>query len=497
MAWYLLYRHRTTDGNLKTEVTVVAHGDMGAIRLDVDKAGPKSWVDPFRNAGIKLTSWTMKYVPDTWVIAVALNIIIAVMALIWGKTTAVGAIYAWGKGFWALLTLMAQFTFSIVVAYVCASAPVVVRSLNWLGSRTDPDRPWQAILFMVIFSCFTGWLNWAVTVVASAMFAPFLAKHNPKTDYRLIVASAYVGIATNWHSGLSASAPLIVATGDNFLIKAKILTDVIPVSRTIFASYNFVLIAISFVVVAVVFTLMTPRPEQAQTLPKKDLDELTVSVRAERPENMTVAQKINWGPYWNLIFGTACLVYIFLSFRESGLAAWTIDMYNWVFLTLALFLTWRPVVFLNGCKQGILGAWGIIVQFPIYGGIFGLVSFTNLGHFLTNIFTSIATPQTFLPIIYWYSGILSYFVPSGGSKWAIEAPYLIPAAQQLAISPATTTLVYGWGDMLTHLLQPFWAIPLLAITRTSFGQIAGFSAVLFVIYAIVLTIAMFFVPLNL
>lgn len=473
----------------------MAHGEMTEITKE--DLGPKSWIDPFRDAGISLTNWTIKYVPDAWVIAVALNIIVAGMALVWGKTDALGAINAWGKGFWALLTLIAQFSFSIVVAYACAAAPIVSRSLNWLGSRTDPDKPWQAVLFMVVFSCFTGWLNWAVTIVMSAMFCPFLAKHNPKTDYRLIVASAYVGIATMWHSGLSGSAPLIVATQDNFLIKAKILTEVIPVDRTILTPFNFLLIGISVALVALIFTLLTPRPEQAYSLSKKELDELTVSVHVDRPEKMTASQWINWWPGWNLLFGTACLVYIVLSFMASGLGAWTIDMYNWVFLALALFLTWRPVVFLNACKQGILGAWGIVVQFPIYGGIFGLVSFTNLGHFLTDVFTSVATQETFLPIIYWYSGILSYFVPSGGSKWAIEAPYLIPAAKALGISPAATTLVYGWGDMLTHLLQPFWAIPLLAITRTSFGQIAGFCAVLFAIYAVVITAAIFFVPINL
>jgi len=392
---------------------------------------------------------------------------------------------------------MAQFSFSIVVAYACAAAPVVSRALNWLGSRTNPEKPWQAVLFMTIFSCLTGWINWAVTIVMSAMFAPFLAKHNPKTDYRLIVASAYVGIATMWHAGLSGSAPLIVATPDNFLIKSKVLTEVISIDHTIFTSFNLLLIFISVSVVALVFTLLTPRAEQAFTLKKEELEALTVSVKVERPTKMTVSQIINWWPGWNLVFGTACLVYIVLSFKASGLGAWTIDMYNWVFLTLALFLTWRPIVFLDACKQGVMGAWGILVQFPLYGGIFGLVSYTNLGHFLTNVFTSVANEKTFLPIIYWYSGILSYFVPSGGSKWAIEAPYLIPAAKTLNISPAITTLVYGWGDMLTHLLQPFWAIPLLAITKTSFGQIAGFCAVLFFIYSIVITVLMFFAPLAL
>jgi short-chain fatty acids transporter len=465
--------------------------------IKVDPNQKKSWMDPFRDLGISITNWTIKYVPDAWVIAVILSAVVFIMALAWGKVGPLGAIAAWGKGFWALLTLMAEFSFSIVVAYACAAAPVVSKGLNYLGSRTNPDRPWQAVIFLCLFSCFTAWVNWAITIIMSAMFVPYVAKHNPKTDYRLLVAAAYAGIATMWHSGLSGTATLIVATPDNFLMKAKILTELIPVDRTMFSSFNWILIGVAVAIVCIVFAILTPRPQKAFTLTKEEVDDLIVVAKADRPEKMTFSQMVNWWPGWNIMCGIACLVYMYLSFRSAGLSAWTIDMYNLVFLTLALFLTWRPVVFLNACKKGVLGAWGILVQFPFYGGIFGLVSYTNLGHFLTNVFTSIATEKTFLPIIYWYSGILSYFVPSGGSKWAIEAPYLIPAAKNLNISAASVTLIYGWGDMLTHLLQPFWAIPLLDITKTSFGQIAGFCALLFFIYSAIMTVVMFFAPIVL
>lgn len=426
-----------------------------------------------------------------------LSVTIFVMALVWGGVTPIAAIQAWGKGFWALLALMAQFSFSIVVAYACAAAPMVSRFLNRLGPVTNPDKPWQAILFMVLFSCLTGWINWAVTIIMSAMFVPYLARHNPKTDYRLLVAAAYAGIATMWHSGLSGSATLIVATPDNFLMKTGILTELISVDRTIFSSVNWLLIGVSVSIVAVVFFALTPRPEKAFTLSKKELDELIVSASAERPAQMTFSQRMNWCPGWNIICGVACLIYMVMTFRERGLSAWTIDMYNMVFLTCALFLTGRPIIFLNACKKGVLGAWGILIQFPFYGGIFGLVSYTNLGHVITEFFTSIVNERTFLPIVYWYSGILSYFVPSGGSKWAIEATYLIPVAKSLGISPASVTLVYGWGDMLTHLIQPFWAIPILDITKMSFGQIAGFCAALFFIYAFIMTGFTFFFPLGL
>jgi short-chain fatty acids transporter len=473
----------------------VTHGSIAEINIPT---GPqRTWLDPFRDLGISLTNWTIRYVPDTWVIALILSIIVFVMTLAWGGVGLGGAIAAWGKGMWALLTLMAEFSFTIMIAYVCAVAPIVARGLNWVASRSNPDKPWQAVLVMTVFSLITAWFNWAITIVISAALVPYLAKHNPKADYRMLVAAAYVGVATMWHSGISASGALIVATPDNFLFKAGILNELITVDRTIFTNINFLMIAVAAAVVILVMVLLTPRPDKAETLSRESAEEMIQVALVPRPDTMTVAQKLNWWPGWNVICGTGCLVWMIMSFSRSGLAAWTIDMYNLAFLTLALFLTWRPVVFLSACRKGVLGAWGILLQFPLYGGIFGLVSFTQLGHVLTNVFVSVATRETYLPIIYWYSGFLSYFVPSGGSKWAIEAPYLIPAAKAFDISPASITLVYGWGDMLTHLLQPFWAIALLDITKTSFGQIAGFCALLFVIYAIVMSAMMFFVPFGL
>ncbi len=458
----------------------------------------KSWMDPFSDLGIALTNWTVRYVPDAWIIAVILNIIVFAMVLVWGRTGVLGAFNAWGKGFWSLLTLMAQFSFIIIVSYACAASPIVSRGLNYLASRPNPDKPWQACLFVALLSLASAYINWAFTLVLSAMFVPFVARQNPKTDFRLLVASAYVGLGTLWHSGLSGSATLIVATPDNFLMKSGVLKELIPVSRTMFAPFNFLLIAITVIVVSIAVILLTPKPHKAYLLKKEEIDALVaIEVLPERPARPSFAQWLHYSPITNVVSGLACLVVIVNSFRTGGLGAWTIDMYNWVFLTLALFLTWRPAVFLDGCKKGITGAWGIMVQYPFYGGIFGLVSFTYLGHFLTDVLTSLCTRNTFLPIIYWYSGVLSYFVPSGGSKWAIEAPYILPAAKSMGVSVASATLIYGWGDMLTHLLQPFWAIPILSITNTKFGDIAGFCAVIFVIYAFFLTIAMCFAPIGL
>ena len=313
----------------------------------------QSWLDPFRDLGLALTNWTIRYVPDTWVIAIILNVIVFVMALFWGKTTVVGAMTAWGKGFWSLLTLMAEFSFAIMVAYACASAPVMARLFNYLSSRPNPDKPWQAILAMAVFSLFLSWCNWAVSVTMSAMFAPYLAKNNPKTDFRMLVTGAYCGMATLWASGLSSTAPLVVATPDNFLLKAGVITEIITADRTILAPYNFAMILVGFLVVCIMMVLLSPRPEKAYTLTREQAENLIQVAHVTLPENPTFAQKLNWWPGWNIMCGIACIFFMIIAFKQNGVSAWNIDMYNLCFLIVALFLTWRPAFLFDAFKKGI------------------------------------------------------------------------------------------------------------------------------------------------
>jgi short-chain fatty acids transporter len=156
-------------------------------------------------------------------------------------------------------------------------------------------------------------------------------------------------------------------------------------------------------------------------------------------------------------------------------ASWTIDAYNAVFLVAALLLHGRPVSFLRACRAGMDSAWGIVLQFPFYAGIFGLMQGTGLGFWIGELFAGVATPGSYPFLVYVYSAVLNLFVPSGGSKWLIEAPYLLPAGEALGVSPVAVLFAYAYGDSTTNLIQPFFAIPILAVTRLRFGDVVGYT----------------------
>lgn len=430
--------------------------------------------------------------------ALILTIIVFTATLLWGRVGPFGAVVAWGKGFWTLLTLMAQFSLTLVVAYAAGVSRPVYRFLNWLGSRPNPNKPWQAIMLMALFSLITAWINWAFTIVISAILVPYIARNNPKADYRLLVASAYLGIGCLWHAGISGSGTLISATPDNFLIKSGILKAAIPTTATVFTLFNSILALLTLILTTAIATAMTPPPEKAFTVPPEKLDALIKIEISQKPKvDLTPGIHMDWWPGWNIMTAGGLFIWLGWWFYTKGLGMWTIDIYNMLFLGLAVLFHWRPKPFLNACQEGAKNTWGVLLQFPFYAGMFGMITYTKLGEFLSNLFVSISTPKTYLPIIYIYSGIMNYFLPSGGAKWSIEATYLLEAGRKLGISDAAVVLAYSWGDMMTDVIQPFWAIPMLAIVGLKFGQIMGYCTVICLFYMVMVIIAMFFMPITL
>jgi short-chain fatty acids transporter len=185
------------------------------------------------------------------------------------------------------------------------------------------------------------------------------------------------------------------------------------------------------------------------------------------------------------------------SFATRGFGtSWTIDAYNGVFLGAALLLHGRPSSFLLACRRGMDSAWGIVVQFPFYAGIFGLMTQTGLGTWIATIFERFASAGSFPLVVYVYSALMNLFVPSGGSKWLIEAPYLVPAGEALGVSVQAVVLAYAYGDSTTNLIQPFFAIPILAVTRLRFGDVVGYTLLVALVCFAVSAVAMGFMPVR-
>ena len=451
--------------------------------------------------GGRLSAFTQRWIPDSWVVCMILTVLAILLAIVGAGAGLNETLLAWGDGMWALLELAMQFTIAMVAAHACVASRPVFKLLDRLANLPNRDRPLQAVVLVGIYSLVTAYLNWAFCLVASALFVPFVARRNPKADIRVLVASAYLGLGTVWHGGLSGSAPLILATPGNPLLApatgAPVIDRLLPVTETLFVPFNLIYLVIVGAVSLVTVVALHPR-RNAQTLTPEQAEQMMPVLPTTGPDGTTPAAWMEGFRGWIMLAAVLIGYSLGHSIVTRGFGAtWTINAYNMVFLIGALVLQGRPRNLVRAVTHGATTASGIILQFPFYAGIFGVINNTGLGAWLGELFVQIATTETYPAIVYLYSGFMNLFVPSAGSKWLIEAPYLLPAAKELGVSVTTTVLAYAYGDSTTNLIQPFWAIPILTVTGLRFGDVLGYTGLVAIACFGISMIAMYIIPATL
>jgi short-chain fatty acids transporter len=434
------------------------------------------------------TAISQRWVPSAFAIAVILTFVTFAIALAAGAG-AQRTLVAWGEGFWTLLPFAMQMSLVILTGYIVSTAPMVEPLFRRLAGV--PRSPRGAVVMMALVSMGLAWFHWGLSIVGCAMFVRHVAGAQPRVDYRLLVAAAYFGMGATWHSGLSASAPLLVATPGHFL-EGRI--GVIPITQTIFHPFNLVLTLVVVVVLALLAYVLHPVEADAVCIDAAALEELGRFSPPARPTSLTPAARIDHTWWLNGLIGSTGLAWLAWHFGTRGFSL-TLDVLNFAFLMLGILLHRSPASVLAAGEQGATLLAGVVLQFPFYAGMYGVIQGTGLGERIGAWIAGAADPRAFPLLLYWYSGIVNYFVPSGGSKWAIEAPYLVDAAERLGIGVDQVVVAYAWGDMATDLIQPFWALPLLAAARLDFRDIMGYATLVFLVYVSLVSLAFWILPL--
>ncbi len=437
---------------------------------------------------LALNAWSERWIPSAFVIAGLLTALTFVLAVGLAGQAPADCLRHWGGGFWVLLEFGMQMCLIMMTGAILADSPLVRRALDALASV--PRTPRGAVAWTAFLSMALCWLHWGLGMIAGAFLVRRVVARQPKTDYKLLVAVAYFGMGAVWHAGLSASAPLLVATPKHFM-EAKV--GIIPLRDTVFSSFNLALVAtMTVVLVALAWLLYPRRREDAFILPPERLAVLEEPPPAEDSRKLSPFLRfLERGYAVNGMLGLMALAWLWQDAWGSGFNI-TFNKLNLFFLGLGLLLHPHPAAFGAAAEQAASYLHGIVIQFPFYAGMYGIIKGAGLDQLLGNWFVSLAGPKTFPLVVYWYSGILNYFIPSGGSKWAVEAPYVLEAARTLGVSPAKTVLAYAWGDMVTDMIQPFFCLPLLAIAKLEFKDILGYEIITFTVCGAIGTAAFLF-----
>ncbi|WP_083024351.1 short-chain fatty acid transporter [Vreelandella lionensis] len=419
-----------------------------------------------------------RYLPDPYIFVLLLTLIAAVAAIAVERQTPLAVLRMWGDGFWGLLTFSMQMLLVLVTGFMLASSPPVKRILQKIAGTAK--SPGGAIILVTLVSLAASWINWGFGLVVGALFAKELARVI-KVDYRLLVASAYSGFVV-WHGGLAGSVPLTIATEGHFSADQ---IGVIGTGSTIFAFFNLALVVCLFIAVPLVNRMMLPDEKDSVYVDPKLLDDEPEPVgRITRP-----AEKLENSMPLALLVGVPGLLFLLDHFllRDGGL---NLNVVNFMFLFLAIVLHRTPRNLLISLNEAIKGGAGIVIQFPFYAGIMAIMVQSGLAQSMSEWLVSFATANS-LPFWSFISaGIVNLFVPSGGGQWAVQAPVMLPAAEALGADIARVAMAVAWGDAWTNLLQPFWALPVLAIAGLKAKDIMGFCLIQLFITGIIISVGL-------
>ncbi|BFT29858.1 short-chain fatty acid transporter [Alteromonas sp. D210916BOD_24] len=421
-----------------------------------------------------------RYLPDPYIFVLLLTLVTFAAAVLVEQQPVQTVITMWGEGFWGLLTFSMQMLLVLMTGFMLASTPLIRVLLARLANLAH--TPGRAIVLVTLVSLIASWLNWGFGLVVGALFAKALAR-NVAVDYRLLVASAYSGFIV-WHGGLAGSVPLTIATPGHF---SESQIGLISTNDTIFSAFNLILLGILFVVVPLVNRFLLPPNEESIVVDKAALRD------APPPENHSTrpADKLENSALLAFLVGAAGIAYLIQYFMQGG--GLNLNIVNTLFLFLAIILHGTPKNLLHALQQAVQGGSGIIIQFPFYAGIMAVMVQSGLAQSMSQWLISFATAES-LPVWSFISaGLVNIFVPSGGGQWAVQAPVVLPAAIELGAQVNRVAMAVAWGDAWTNLIQPFWALPVLAIAGLKAKDIMGFCLIQLIVTGVIIALVLRYV----
>ena len=434
-----------------------------------------------------------KLLPSPFTIAVLLTLATILLAYFFTEPKdeqhIVNILSYWEDGIWNhnLLVFAFQMILILVLGHVLVLSKPVGKLINKLVVYTKCTS--TAVLIVSFTTILVAFLNWGLGLIFGAILArkvgEYAQENNISINYPIVGAAGYVGLMV-WHAGISGSAPLDAAGNGrikDLLSNATIANSEIPLqiatSNTIFSYWNLIIFGVVLMVIPGFLYLIAKKTSPTTlSLPKYKFNAI--------PKEITGAEKLDHSNLLAWLFGGLILIVFCIKYGEEALQLnFTLNAINFLMLGLALVFHGKFYSFLKALEEAIKGTSGILIQFPLYFGIMGIMSSTGMVTEISDFFTSIAN-QTTLPIFTFFSaGLVNIFVPSGGGQWIIQGPIVLESALKLGVSLPKVIMALAYGDQITNMLQPFWALPLLGITKLKAKEILPYTLLVMLVGTVI------------
>lgn len=413
-----------------------------------------------------------RFIPSALVFAIVLTFVVAILALLLTDTGPVEVTRGWGEGLSGLLEFMTQMALILLLGHTLANTGPVRRLLASLGGL--PRTALQGYLFVFAVAAVASLITWGLGLVVGVLLAVEVARQGREKGLELhfpmLVAAGYSGYVI-WHMGYSGSGTLTAATEGSFI--AEQLGETVPISETTFAWWNILAIVATILAVGIGLALVAPRSGDRIIEMKADArfdDDIAID-----DEVVTPADRVDASRVLTLLVGLALVAYLVIHYADGGTA--TLDVVNWTFLALIFLLVRSPLELIALVKNAAANVGEILLQFPLYAGIMGIMATSGLITVFSDFIVDTAGPSTFGVLAFLSAGVVNFFVPSGGGQFAVQGPVMLDAGARLGVDPSVTIMAIAYGDQWTNMIQPFWALPVLAISGLKIRDILGYTLV--------------------
>ncbi|MBO0603456.1 short-chain fatty acid transporter [Sporosarcina sp. E16_3] len=425
------------------------------------------------------------YLPNAFIFAILLTFITLILGITVTHQSLTEMTTHWYGGFWNFLAFTMQMILILITGYALVKAPPIQRIL--IKAASIPKTQKSALILTIVVAAAAGYLSWGLGLVLGSLFAIEVAKNVKTADFRILIAAAYTGTIAILPASITITAPLLVNTPGHSLESS---IGLIPLSETIFSP---TLLLTAFIGLAVVlFAYIKMMPKQDEVIPfEGDVEVFTNTVHSP---SKTVAEKLDHSKiitYTLVALGVTWLVqYVLINGFNLEL-----NILNFFFIILGLALHGTPISYINAITEGMPSASGILIQFPFYAGIMGMMVGSGLISVISEAFVSISNEYTFPFLSFLSAAIVNVFVPSAGGQWQIQGPIMIEAARALNVPIATAINTVTIGDVVTNLLQPFFVLPALGLSGLGLKDIWGYCMVSMVLLMIVAGVIVTVLPL--
>lgn len=456
--------------------------------------------------GDKFVRFFDRWTPNSMVFAYILTIIVAILAIIFtdaplftSTETQSSLVDSWVGGFWGLLTFAMQMSLIMITGNIIAISPPVQKIIKKVARI--PNNWKQALILNLCVAAVINFIHWGIGMMVSiALLRSTLAAAREK-GYAIhapaLVATSYCCALPA--VGISQAAPLYGATPGYLAslcttdIAKNYLAESYPLNETVLTGWNLSQCVVILIMLIVVGMLMMPKNAEKMEGISDELyaDVMNAqSMYAKLPDKSTPANWMNNTIWTQCLIGGIGVIWCIKLFAANGMGGLTINNFNFTMLMLGFVLCGTPENFVKAALASVGAVWGVIIQYPLYAGIFGIITGTGLAAVISDAFMAISTQKTFPYVAYLYSAVLNMAVPSGGSKFIIECPYLLDVAAKLNVEVPKLLVAYVYGDQTTNIIQPFWALPFITMLKVDFKKMLPYTLVICIATIVICTIWM-------